>query len=311
MPKCPPLTPRVLSVLTCGLLTASCGDGLTGPPFAISLRGGEQYNAFVVRDLNQTEYRCGSADVEAVATGGRQGAFATWAGATLRVYGLESNRLLGTDQYSAEEIAEWMGGARIAAGERQGMYWYVWGTEPFRATVEYQYRTQDRGAAQSATFSFTCTSRPSTLTSTFLSFRSSPGDYIGQGQTQRYAAADGSWRVEARPSPSGFGVSEIRVFFDGGDWWWLDLAAPKGRELAPGTYTNATRWPFQAPTQPGLSFSGNGRGCNKLTGQFTIHELVLGPGNRVDRFHATFQQHCEGAPPALVGEVGLLANPWR
>jgi hypothetical protein len=38
---------------------------------------------------------------------------------------------------------------------------------------------------------------------------------------------------------------------------------------------------------------------------------VMGPGNTLDRFHATFEQHCEGASPALKGEVKIVSNPWR
>ena len=39
-----------------------------------------------------------------------------------------------------------------------------------------------------------------------------------------------------------------------------------------GSYANATRWPFQETTAPGLDFSGNHRGNNRLTGSFNILE---------------------------------------
>jgi hypothetical protein len=53
---------------------------------------------------------------------------------------------------------------------------------------------------------------------------------------------------------------------------------------------------------------GNGRGCNTLTGSFTISNVVFGPFGYVQTLDATFEQHCEGSEPALRGEVHI-ANP--
>jgi hypothetical protein len=55
-------------------------------------------------------------------------------------------------------------------------------------------------------------------------------------------------------------------------YWNLELAAPEGASLSVGSYANATRWPFQETTAPGLTFSGNYRGNNRLTGSFNILE---------------------------------------
>jgi hypothetical protein len=88
----------------------------------------------------------------------------------------------------------------------------------------------------------------------------------------------------------------------------LELAAPPGQPLVPGTYTGAVRAPFRGPGQPGIDISGNGRGCNVIAGTFTVNTAVYGPNNYVQTFDATFQQHCDGAAPALVGEISV-ANP--
>jgi hypothetical protein len=58
-------------------------------------------------------------------------------------------------------------------------------------------------------------------------------------------------------------------------YWNLELAAPQGASLAVGPYANATRWPFQETTAPGLTFSGNYRGNNRLTGSFNILESTV------------------------------------
>lgn len=97
----------------------------------------------------------------------------------------------------------------------------------------------------------------------------------------------------------------VSIDFSGGalGFWNLDFAAPMGATLALGTYESATRFPFQSSTVPGLSVSGAGRGCNTLTGRFTVLEATYGPTGDVLAFAADFEQHCEGGAPALFGAV--------
>src|SRR4029078_2921535 len=83
----------------------------------------------------------------------------------------------------------------------------------------------------------------------------------------------------------------------------LQLAAPQGQQLAPGTYQSETRYPFQAPTVPGLTFDGDGRGCNVLSGKFTIVGIVYGTDGAVQQLRVDFEQHCEGGGPALRGTI--------
>jgi hypothetical protein len=124
---------------------------------------------------------------------------------------------------------------------------------------------------------------------------------------------DGTWN--ARYDTSTYSHLSIRVqnfTVPSEGWsWGLDFAAPRGQQLTVGTYDAARRYPFQPDTQPGLDFSGTGRGCNTLTGRFTITELRIGPGNSVDRLKATFEQNCDGASPTLRGAVVIATNPWR
>jgi hypothetical protein len=74
-------------------------------------------------------------------------------------------------------------------------------------------------------------------------------------------------------------------------------------------YELATRFPFQAATVPGLSVSGEGRGCNTLTGRFEVLEVTYGPSGEVLTFAADFAQHCEGMGPALTGSIRYNAGP--
>lgn len=141
---------------------------------------------------------------------------------------------------------------------------------------------------------------------TFLSFSSDPGDYIGGGQS-RYFTPDTA-AFQARADDTNRYVNVTVFPFDGG-FWYLDLAAPQGQQLVPGVYEGAARYPFQSPSQPGLSFVGDGRGCNTVTGRFQVLEALYGPLGYVERFHATFEQHCEGGEPALRGEVQIVNPP--
>ena len=78
----------------------------------------------------------------------------------------------------------------------------------------------------------------------------------------------------------------------------LNFAAPNNARLVPGTYTGATRWPFQAPGVPGLDVDGEGRGSNTLTGQFTVTQAVYGASGNIVSFAASFEQRLARGEPA-------------
>ena len=75
--------------------------------------------------------------------------------------------------------------------------------------------------------------------------------------------------------------------------------------LASGFYPNAQRADFAAPGSAGLDVSFQNRGCNSVTGRFEVTQAVFGAdasGNpTIQRFAATFIQHCEGLAPQLRG----------
>ena len=133
---------------------------------------------------------------------------------------------------------------------------------------------------------------------TILFLDSQPGDYIGGGVQHTVTPATGSFTA-SRNFDNGVSIS---VNTSGGVWS-LAFAAPGDATLTAGTYDNATRWPFQSPTNPGLSVSGMGRGCNTLTGSFVVREALYGSTGQVQAFAADFEQHCEGGAAALLGSI--------
>lgn len=134
---------------------------------------------------------------------------------------------------------------------------------------------------------------------TILHFKSQPGDWVGQGQELTLTSADAEFLI--RPTFS----SAVGFFVRNSTNFWSGAFAPiAGSDLVVGAYENAARFPFQASSQPGLSFSGNGRGCNRLTGRFDVLEAVVDVVTEaVISFAVDFEQHCEGGVPALFGSI--------
>lgn len=132
-------------------------------------------------------------------------------------------------------------------------------------------------------------------TMTRVSLQSDAGDYIGAGGGYEYTKADATIAVTI----SGARVS---VNIDGDESWFGDFQIPNASVLTAGTYAGAQRYPFNAAGTPGLSWSGEGRGCNTLTGSFTITDATY-VGGVLTSLDLDFVQHCEGGAAALRGEV--------
>jgi hypothetical protein len=74
------------------------------------------------------------------------------------------------------------------------------------------------------------------------------------------------------------------------DVWQMIFGMPSGQPLTTGTYVNATRYPSQSSTAPGLDFSKHGSGNNELSGKFTILEVIVSNGALLS-FAADFTQY--------------------
>jgi hypothetical protein len=143
--------------------------------------------------------------------------------------------------------------------------------------------------------------------SSLLSFVSDPGDYIGDGQTWNYAAPSATFRIE-----SGYGANDVRISVLTANspyvLWSVDFRARGGVALVPGLYEGATGWPTPSDS-PLFALSGDGRGCNTVTATFQVHQILYDITGVLQKFQATFEQHCEGMTPAARGEVVYIASP--
>jgi HYR domain len=140
---------------------------------------------------------------------------------------------------------------------------------------------------------------------TFLYMNSEPGDFIGQGIEHLYTPEDSTIGGSFSEDGGGFFAGVVQGNFD--QWWNVEFAAAPPGPLVEGSYTGALRYPFNDGA-PGLSVTGNGRGCNTLTGQFDVHEISIATTGELIVFDATFEQHCEGFDPALFGRL-RIENP--
>ncbi|MBS4052394.1 hypothetical protein [Methylomonas rivi] len=147
---------------------------------------------------------------------------------------------------------------------------------------------------------FSNASRAGLATTGSVYLNAEPGSWVGGG----IGASEVLWThgVEGIFSISKNFDKGVTVNFDDGKLWSFNFAAPtydaatntnNGNELTVGFYDQATRFPFNSPTKPGLDFSGNGRGNNTLGGWFDVLEIVYGQNNDILRFAVDFRQFDE------------------
>lgn len=130
----------------------------------------------------------------------------------------------------------------------------------------------------------------------YIYLQSDAGDYIGAGLTTIYTQANAVLTASSSNGLLAFGV-------DGNDNWRGEFKGMSPlSQLVPGFYGGLQRYPFHNPTRGGLSWSGNGRGCNVLTGWFVIDSISY-VGSALSAVDLRFEQHCEGGGPALRGKI--------
>lgn len=132
----------------------------------------------------------------------------------------------------------------------------------------------------------------------YVYLQSDVGDYIGQGQTYTYTPGNSTLNFNPRTGGLNVGINGSR-FWSGDFQGMFNLA-----QLQPGYYGNLQRYPFHNAVFGGLSWSGDGRGCNTLQGWFVVDNVsyVAGVLTAID---LRFEQHCEGMTAALHGKIHL------
>ena len=135
----------------------------------------------------------------------------------------------------------------------------------------------------------------------YVLLNSDVGDYIGAGEDYLYTKADSLISVTASDA-------QLTVEIDGDEGWTGEFILPDTyARLENGAYPNLTRYPFHDAIVGGLSWSGEGRGCNTLDGSLTI-DTVTYDGDTLTDIGLSFEQYCEGDSPALRGQIRFDAS---
>jgi len=132
------------------------------------------------------------------------------------------------------------------------------------------------------------------LAGNYVVLASDVDDYIGGGRTELFTAANMPITVDTRLTAA----VQISVGPWSGSFYGMNTLS----QLQPGYYGGLQRYPFNNAIKGGMDWSGNGRGCNKLTGWFVVDKVsyALGELTAID---LRFEQHCEGLAPALHGAI--------
>jgi len=143
---------------------------------------------------------------------------------------------------------------------------------------------------------------------TVVTLASEQGDYIGQGQVYEYND-DNAQFAYSNNFDNGITLRISNIPGEPNLNWTLNLAAPGEVPLEVGTYTGAERFPFQASDNPGLSFSGQGRGCNTVSGSFEVLEIEYDENGELMKLNANFEQFCGNSQSALRGTILFNTEP--
>jgi hypothetical protein len=131
-----------------------------------------------------------------------------------------------------------------------------------------------------------------------IRLQSDSGDFIGAGASYEYDTTNAAITVAARGS-------FFRVRIEGRENWSGEFQLPgNASELQVGTYTGMARHPFQVAGAGGLSWFGQGRGCNLSDSILTIHAVNYQRGV-LRSLDMSFEQRCDSGAGALRGQVRI------
>jgi hypothetical protein len=137
-------------------------------------------------------------------------------------------------------------------------------------------------------------STPTTGNYVYLS--SEAGDHIGRGRTINYTPVNDTIALTADSGQLVLNVNGSRGWL--GNFRTMTTLS----RFESGYYADLRRYPFHNPAKGGLSWSGEGRGCNTLVGWFAIERVTYGSGN-LTALDLRFEQLCEGSTAPLHGAI--------
>lgn len=135
----------------------------------------------------------------------------------------------------------------------------------------------------------------------YVYLESGQGDFVGGGKTYLYTKENSILMAAAEAQYFGIGIQ-------GDKMWTGSFAGLKGlSQLAVGYYAGLRRVPFNNPVLGGLTWYGDGRGCNKSIGWFAVDNVVY-KGVDLDAIDLRFEQTCDGSLNPLRGKLHWTAS---
>lgn len=126
-----------------------------------------------------------------------------------------------------------------------------------------------------------------------ISMTSDNGDWIGGGRNYTLLSSD----------ISSVQITESRINIST-NVFSFNFSLPNDRKISTGAYLKAERDPFRGPLNPGIDISGQGRGCNTISGEFYIYEVDA----EKSKLAMDFVQRCEGGSSALKGSIRINSD---
>jgi hypothetical protein len=94
-----------------------------------------------------------------------------------------------------------------------------------------------------------------------------------------------------------------------GERWAGEFQAMLGlAKFQTGYYPRILQWATRNRAFGGMTWSGNGRGCNGSSGWYAIDKVTY-VGDALTAIHLRFEFHCENQQAALYGELNWEAPP--
>ena len=140
----------------------------------------------------------------------------------------------------------------------------------------------------------------------YVYLESEAGDYIGLGAKRTFTPANESIGVSSACQRVSVNINQTTSASWSGDFQGMNGLT----QLQPGYYGNLQRYPFHDPSRGGLDWIGEGRGCNTVSGWFVVDSVTYTSGT-VSAIDLRFEQHCEGATPALHGKIHWTVSGTR
>jgi hypothetical protein len=136
-----------------------------------------------------------------------------------------------------------------------------------------------------------------------LSFGGAAGEFISSGKHLK--VSDPAYRVSVMQQ----GPGDIQITFEHGDTEYdANFSTGSNQRFGAGTYAHAHRYGMDDSGQPSLEISGDGRGCNQISGSYQVTGVEYRSEGNIFKFAATFEQLCDDSKVPLRGSISISSQ---